>query len=103
MEYELIVIGTSWGGLSAVSTLLDGLDDAVRQPIVVVLHRAPDSVEGGLANVLQPHVPRPIADAEDKDQLEPCRIYLAPPDYHLLVERGSLALSIDERAYSRKS
>ena len=43
MEYEIIVIGTSWGGLSAVSTLLDLLDDAVPQLIVVVQHRSIDS------------------------------------------------------------
>ena len=93
MSYELIAIGGSWGGITALSRLLATLPPEVRQPIVVVLHRAPDSIEGGLASVLQTHVSRPVADAEDKDPLEPARIYLAPPDYHLLVERGWLALS----------
>jgi chemotaxis response regulator CheB len=37
--YELIVIGASWGGLEALSSLLDGLHDNVHQPIVVALHR----------------------------------------------------------------
>jgi two-component system chemotaxis response regulator CheB len=102
--YELIAIGGSWGGMTALSRLLDALPPEVRQPIVVVLHRSPTSVEGGLATVLQAHVARPVADAEDKDPLEPYRIYLAPPDYHLLVERGWLSLSIDERVhYARPS
>jgi two-component system chemotaxis response regulator CheB len=104
VTYELIAIGGSWGGMTALSRLLAELPADVRQPIAVVLHRAPDSPEGGLASVLQAHVSRPVADAEDKDRLEPARIYLAPPDYHLLVERGWLSLSIDERVqYARPS
>jgi chemotaxis response regulator CheB len=50
--YELIVIGTSWGGLEAVSALLDGLHDDVHQPIIVAQHRSVESEEGGLARML---------------------------------------------------
>ena len=38
-----------------------------------------------------------MQDAEDKLVIEPGKVYLAPPDYHLLVQRGSFALSTDER------
>lgn len=102
--YELIVIGGSWGGMHALERLLDDLRDEVEQPIAVALHRGPEAIEGGLASVLQTHVSRPVADVEDKDAIEPRRVYLAPPDYHLLVERGSFALSVDERVqYARPS
>ena len=104
MNYDLIVIGGSWGGMTAVSVVLDGLSDEVEEPIAVVLHRASDAPTGGLASVLQHHARRRVADVEDKDPIERNRIYLAPPDYHLLVERGWFSLSIDERVhYARPS
>jgi two-component system chemotaxis response regulator CheB len=96
MEYDIIVIGTSWGGLAAVSTLLTGLDDAVHQPIVVVQHRAPDSEEGALADLLSRNTQRVVGDPDDKTELEPDHVYLGPPDYHVLVEDGHVALSTDE-------
>ena len=96
MEYEIIVIGTSWGGLSAVSTLLAGLDDAVHQPILVVQHRSVDSEEGALSDLLAKHTRRIVCDPDDKTELEPDHVYLGPPDYHLLVESGRIALSTDE-------
>jgi two-component system chemotaxis response regulator CheB len=102
--YEVIVIGTSWGGLDAVSRLLDGLDDAVRQPIVVVQHRSAESEDGALAQLLGHHTRRIVADANDKTELEPYHVYLGPPDYHVLVEDGHIALSTDEPVqYARPS
>jgi two-component system chemotaxis response regulator CheB len=94
--YELIAIGTSWGGLQALSRLLDELPPEIDQPIVVAQHRAIESPEGALGNLLAGHTTRTVRDARDKDTLERCHVYLAPPDYHLLVERGSLALSTDD-------
>jgi two-component system chemotaxis response regulator CheB len=38
-----------------------------------------------------------VREVDDKEAIEPRHVYLAPPDYHLLVERGSFALSTDER------
>jgi two-component system, chemotaxis family, protein-glutamate methylesterase/glutaminase len=102
--YEVIVIGTSWGGLDAVSRLLDGLDDAVRQPIVVVQHRSAESEDGALAHLLGHHTRRSVRDADDKTELEPYHVYLGPPDYHVLVEAGHIALSTDEPVqYARPS
>jgi two-component system chemotaxis response regulator CheB len=93
--YEVIVIGTSWGGLDAVSRLLDGLHDDVHQPIVVAQHRAAESEEGGLARLLAHHTRRIVSDPDDKTPLEPDHVYIAPPDYHVLLENGHLALSTD--------
>jgi two-component system chemotaxis response regulator CheB len=93
--YELIVIGTSWGGLDALSRLLGGMHDGVRQPIVVAQHRSPESEEGVLARLLQHHTHRVVTDPDDKTPLEPDHVYLAPPDYHVLVENSHVALSTD--------
>jgi two-component system chemotaxis response regulator CheB len=93
--YELIVIGTSWGGLEALSRLLDGLPDDVHQPIVVAQHRSVESEGGVLGQLLQHHTRRVVTDPDDKTPLERDHVYLGPPDYHLLVENGHLALSTD--------
>jgi two-component system chemotaxis response regulator CheB len=102
--YELIVIGTSWGGLDALSRLLGGVHEDVHQPIVIAQHRSADAVEDGLARLLAQHTRRLVSDPDDKTPLEWDRVYIAPPDYHVLVEDGHLALSTDEPVqYARPS
>jgi two-component system chemotaxis response regulator CheB len=95
--FDLICIGASWGGLHAISRVLEDIPDEVEQPIAIVQHRHPESAERAFADLLQSHTSRPVADVEDKTPIERAKVYLAPPDYHLLVERGSFALSVDER------
>ena len=98
------MIGTSWGGLNALSALLEDLPDAVTQPIVVAQHRSAEAEEDLLPRLLQRHTHRVVRDAEDKDVLEPDHVYLAPQDYHLLVEPGTLHLSVDDPVqYARPS
>jgi two-component system chemotaxis response regulator CheB len=96
-EYEVICVGASWGGLDALSRLLAGIPPEVDVPIVIAQHRSPEGREDTLRALLEPRAQRPVRDAEDKDRLERGCVYLAPPDYHLLVERGSLHLDLDER------
>jgi len=98
------VIGTSWGGLDATARLLDGLHDHVHQPIVIAQHRSVQSEEGGLAHLLRHHTRRVVSDPDDKTPLEQDHVYLAPPDYHILVENGHVALSTDAPVqYARPS
>jgi two-component system chemotaxis response regulator CheB len=96
MSYELLVIGASWGGLRAVGTVLNGLGDDSPAAIVVAQHRGPSRGER-LGQLLQRQTLLPVREAEDKDELVPGTVYLAPPDYHTLIESdGTLALSTDE-------
>jgi two-component system chemotaxis response regulator CheB len=97
LSYELVTIGASWGGLRAIETVLCGLPDAFPTPIAIAQHRAVDSGSGALARVLSLRSGLEVHEAGDKEPIEPGRVYVAPPDYHLLVERGSFALSVDER------
>jgi two-component system, chemotaxis family, protein-glutamate methylesterase/glutaminase len=97
MSYDLIAVGASWGGLDAVSTLLDGLKDDVTATLVVVQHRGPESQRGLLELLLQEHVDRRVSEPDDKEPIERGRVYVAPSDYHLLVENGHFALSVEER------
>jgi two-component system chemotaxis response regulator CheB len=102
--YDVIVIGASWGGLEALSELLGGLHESVRQPIVVAQHRAPDSEEGMLEALLSHHKRRVVCDPDDKTPREPDHVYVGPANYHVLLENGHLALSTDAPVqYARPS
>jgi two-component system, chemotaxis family, protein-glutamate methylesterase/glutaminase len=101
--YEIIVVGTSWGGLAAVRTILGALPADFDIPIIVVQHRHRDS-ESNLGSFIARHTHLRVCDVEDKMPVEPGRLYVAPPDYHTLVEQGYLALSTDAPVrYSRPS
>lgn len=101
--YEIIVVGASWGGLAAVRTILAALPPDYDIPTVVVQHRHRDS-DARLGRFIARHTHLQVCDIEDKTPVEPRRVYVAPPDYHTLVEQGFLSLSTDAPVrYSRPS
>lgn len=101
---RLVVVGGSWGGLDAVGQVVAHLDDDCEFAVAVALHRAANSPEGALVSYVQARCRLAVSEAEDKDAIEPGRVYVAPADYHLLVEPGRFALSIDAPVqYSRPS
>jgi hypothetical protein len=91
--HRLIVVGASFGGFDALKILLASLPAAFPVPLAIVQHQS--NPGSGLAALLQRYSALVVADAEDKDIIAPGVAYLAPPGYHLLAERGSLALSVD--------
>jgi two-component system chemotaxis response regulator CheB len=95
--YDLICIGASWGGLAAVSRVLSDIPSELDQAIVIAQHRHPDARTTTLPELLALQIARPVQDVEDKLPIEPSHVYVTPPDYHVLVERGSFALSLEER------
>jgi len=97
MDYEVIAVGASWGGLHAVGDLLEGLPAAVSAPLVLAQHRSVESSPGGLEALLQLHTGRTVCEAGDKDPLRPNHVYVAAPDYHLLIDDGAFSLSLEER------
>ncbi|MFL5561834.1 MAG: chemotaxis protein CheB [Gemmatimonadaceae bacterium] len=103
MAYELVVIGTSWGGLHALRRVLGGLPANFDLPVVVVQHRHRDS-DHLLVSLLQDHTPLEVNEVEDKTALAPGGVYVAPAEYHVLVEVGQLQLSTEEPVrFSRPS
>lgn len=94
METALIVVGTSLGGLLALKKVITEIPEGFPIPIAIAQHRHKDS-EHALGQLLQQYTSLPIRDVEDKDEILPGHIYLAPADYHLLVEPGHFALSTD--------
>jgi two-component system chemotaxis response regulator CheB len=100
---ELAVIGTSWGGLAALHQILAALPKAYALPVVVVQHRHKDSGQF-LSHVLQEDTRLCVCEVEDKAPIVGGNIYIAPANYHVLVERGHLALSTEEPvSFSRPS
>lgn len=103
MSYSVVVVGTSWGGLAALSTLLHGLPGDFNLPIVVVQHRGKDS-ERLLTELLQDTTELKVCEIEDKDPLTPGTVHVAPANYHVLIEDGHLSLSTDDMVrFSRPS
>jgi two-component system chemotaxis response regulator CheB len=97
MDYELIVVGASWGGLHALGAFLEGLGGQTSAAVVIAQHRSSGGSDH-LAHLLQGHTELPIRDAHDKDPIVPGTVLLAPQDYHLLIESGgTLALSTEAR------
>jgi two-component system, chemotaxis family, protein-glutamate methylesterase/glutaminase len=101
---DLIVIGASWGGLSALECVLGALPDDFATPIAIAQHRAVDSGSGMLSSALGRRSGRDVREAGDKDAIEHGRVYVAPADYHLLVEPDGFALSTEGHVhYARPS
>ena len=104
MTYEVIAIGASWGGLQAMGTLLESIPVELDQAIVIAQHRSPESTRGALEALLQRHIARPVSEPGDKEAVERSHVYVAPADYHLLVDGARFALSIEGRVqYARPS
>src|SRR3990170_2616807 len=84
-KYKAIVIGTSAGGLFALSFLLKNLPPGFGIPIIVVQHRSKDPRDL-LEEVMQSKCKIRIKQADEKENIASGFVYTAPPDYHLLIE-----------------
>lgn len=95
-RYDAIVIGVSMGGVEALGILLGGLPGDFPLPLLIVHHIAPDS-ESTLAGMLNGRCAVSVKEADEEESITAGTAYLAPPNYHLLVDKsGTLALSVDE-------
>lgn len=103
-KYKAIVIGTSAGGLLALSTILQALPVNYPIPLVVVQHRTKDQ-KTLLEEILQQKSKLTVIQADEKEVIKAGFVFIAPPDYHLLVESDhSFSLSSEEPVqYSRPS
>lgn len=92
----MVVIGASWGGLRAVGDILCALPEGFMTPIAVAQHRSGDGEERLLEDTLGSNCAIPVVDVHHGQPIEPGHVYIAPPDYHLLVEQGRFSLSTDD-------
>ncbi len=103
-KYNAVVVGSSAGGLNALKTLLRNLNRDFKFPVIIVQHISPDS-ENYLIHILNDLKRLKVKEADEKEQPQPGYAYVAPPNYHLLVEPDqTFTLTIDERVnYARPS
>lgn len=104
VRYNLVVIGGSAGSLDVVLKIIAEIPDQTSVPFLVVVHRKSDA-DSVLQSLLKTRTGRPVREVEDKDQLEPGVVYIAPPDYHLLLEdKHNFSLDFSEKVnFSRPS
>ena len=103
MAYSILVVGTSWGGLNALRELVGALPEDFRIPAVLVQHRHRQS-NHLLSSFLQERTRLEVVEVEDKMPIQSGMLFVAPADYHLLIDRGFFALSTDPPVrYSRPS
>lgn len=94
-RYDAVVIGVSMGGVEALGVLLGGLPADFPLPLLIVHHLSPDS-GSNLADMLDSHCALRVKEAEENELITSGTAYLAPANYHLLVEEcRTLALSVD--------
>src|SRR6476661_712311 len=103
IKKELLLIGGSAGSLEAILNLLPALQSEKHLAIVLVLHRR--SGESLLSNLLAEKLAWPVKEAEEKESIHAGTVYIAPADYHLLVESNkTISLDYSEKVhYSRPS
>lgn len=91
LGHDIIVIGASAGGLDALTQLVAGLPADLPAALFIVVH-FPAWGKSMLPEILTKSGPLPAVHATDGEEIAHGRIYLAPPDYHLLVKRGYMRL-----------
>lgn len=104
MYYEAIVIGVSAGGMNALKVMFSILPKDFNLPIIIVQHISPRS-DNQWIKLLNDKSNLYMKEADEKEKIEHGIVYIAPPNYHLLIEKNkTFSLTIDERVnYARPS
>ena len=94
-KYDAIVVGTSAGGLYALTSLLQDLSPNFPVPVIIVQHRSKD-MRDLLEEILQIKLKIRVKQADEKEKITAGYVFIAPPDYHLLIENDyTFSLSSD--------
>ena len=89
MERNIIVIGASVGGVSALQTLVAGLPQSLKASLFIVIH-IPASWPSVLPQILSRAGPLPVLLAVEGMVIEQGNIYVAPSNHHLMMQEGCL-------------
>lgn len=103
-KFEILVIGGSAGSLKEIQQIFYNISGNCQLAIVVVIHRK-STLNNYLIEYLNTVSQLPVKEAEDKEKIKKGNIYIAPGDYHLLVElNGTFSLDFSEKLhFSRPS
>ncbi len=104
MRYKAVVMGSSAGGINALKVILPAIPADFPVPIFIVQHISALS-DNYMAKFLNNLSKIRVKEADEKEKIEASTAYIAPPNYHLLVEEDfTLSLSVEEKInYSRPS
>ena len=91
-KHDIVVMGASAGGIEALRTVVSGLPKDLPSAVFVVLHMGPDS-PGLLHQILGRASDISVVSPHDKERILTRRVYVAPPDRHLIIEPGVICLS----------
>jgi two-component system chemotaxis response regulator CheB len=99
---KAIVIGGSAGSLDVLLKVLPGLDPKLNFPIIIVIHRK-HGTDSLLPDLLSTRTLLKVKEVDEKEPILPGTIYIAPSDYHLLIEQDyTFSLDYSEKVnYSR--
>ncbi len=103
-KYKVIVIGVSTGGTQALKTILSVLPSQFALSVIIVMHRHKDT-DGYLEQLLNNECRMCVKQADEKEKIKAGVVYVAPPNYHLLIEDdGTFSMSISGAVnYARPS
>ncbi len=97
--YKALVIGTSYGGLEALKTILPYFPKDFPLAVLIVLHIG-DNGNDHFVNHLNNYCNLIVKEAEDKEMIKAGVVYFAPSNYHLIVDGNSqVALSVDSKIH----
>jgi two-component system chemotaxis response regulator CheB len=104
MRFEAIVVGVSSGGMNAMKVMFSLLPKDFNTPVIIVQHIGAHS-DSRWIKLLNDISNLPLKEADEKERIESGKVYFAPPNYHLLIEKDrTFSLTVDERVnYSRPS
>ena len=91
-DHGIVVVGASAGGVEALADLAASLPGELPAAVFVVLH-LPATGTSALPEILRRHGPLPAGHVKDGEPIEAGRIYVAPPDHHVLLRTGHVHLS----------
>ena len=100
LDFPVVGIGASAGGLAAIKTLLEGLPASPDMAFVVVMHLSPTH-ESNAAAILQLSTRMPVAQVTGRIKIERDHVYVIPPTHDLSMVDGSLVLADAERPRGR--
>jgi two-component system, chemotaxis family, CheB/CheR fusion protein len=100
--FNLVVVGSSAGGIEAVSTLLAGIKPGFPAPIVIAQHLDP-SRQSHLAEILARRSVLPVRTIEDREQLIPGTVYVVPSNHLVEISDGHIELKLDGSARMKPS
>lgn len=90
--FRIIVIGASSGGLDAIKDLVSRLPKNLDAAVFIVWHMSP-KVQGVLPDVLNRFENLYVTHGYDREPIVTGKIYVAPPDHHMLIERGRIRIT----------